>query len=107
MEKGGNVLVLLGEGGETRFGTNINFLLEDFGIMVNNGKQLEVYFCLKIFAVNLVSVIRTTFSLFPDAVVRTSYYRYFHPKEVYVSNGVLNRYKVETLIKTQLYVESI
>ena len=49
LEKGGNVLVLLGEGGETRFGTNINFLLEDFGIMVNNGKQLEVYFCLKIF----------------------------------------------------------
>lgn len=32
------------------------------------------------------------FLLFLDAVVRTSYYKYFHPKEVYVSNGVLNRY---------------
>ncbi|XP_028406358.1 intraflagellar transport protein 52 homolog [Dendronephthya gigantea] len=62
LNNGGNILVLLGEGGENRFGTNINFLLEDFGIMVNN-----------------------------DAVVRTSYYKYFHPKEVYVANGILNR----------------
>lgn len=62
LEKGGNILVLLGEGGESRFNTNINFLLEDYGIMVNN-----------------------------DAVVRTAYYKYFHPKEVLISNGVLNR----------------
>lgn len=26
-----------------------------------------------------------------DAVTRTVYYKYYHPKEVYVSNGVLNR----------------
>ena len=32
-------MVLLGEGGESRFDTNINFLLEDYGIMVNNGEQ--------------------------------------------------------------------
>ena len=55
LDKGGSILVLLGEGGETRFGTNINFLLEDFGIMVNNGEQLdisslEVYFLLRDFA---------------------------------------------------------
>ncbi|XP_031570684.1 intraflagellar transport protein 52 homolog [Actinia tenebrosa] len=62
IEGGGNVLVLMGEGGETRFDTNINFLLEDYGIMVNN-----------------------------DSVVRTVYYKYFHPKETLVSNGVLNR----------------
>ncbi|KAL9981305.1 hypothetical protein ACROYT_G009992 [Oculina patagonica] len=62
IEKGGSLLVLLGEGGEGRFDTNINFLLEDYGIMVNN-----------------------------DSVVRTVYYKYFHPKEVLISNGVLNR----------------
>ncbi|XP_013404647.1 intraflagellar transport protein 52 homolog [Lingula anatina] len=62
IETGGSVLVLMGEGGESRFDTNINFLLEQFGIMVNN-----------------------------DSVVRTSYYKYFHPKEALVSNGVLNR----------------
>lgn len=33
-------MVLLGEGGESRFDTNINFLLEDYGIMVNNGEQI-------------------------------------------------------------------
>lgn len=26
-----------------------------------------------------------------DAVVRTSYYKYFHPKEALIANGVLNR----------------
>lgn len=62
MEGGGDVLVMLGEGGEMKYDTNINFLLEEFGIMVNN-----------------------------DAVVRNVYYKYFHPKEALVSNGVLNR----------------
>uniref|UniRef100_UPI00358DF426 intraflagellar transport protein 52 homolog isoform X1 n=2 Tax=Myxine glutinosa TaxID=7769 RepID=UPI00358DF426 len=62
MEGGGSVLVMMGEGGEHQHHTNINFFLEEFGIMVNN-----------------------------DAVVRTVYYKYFHPKEALVPNGVLNR----------------
>ncbi|MXQ86724.1 hypothetical protein E5288_WYG012954 [Bos mutus] len=62
LDGGGDILVMLGEGGESRFDTNINFLLEEYGIMVNN-----------------------------DAVVRNVYYKYFHPKEALVSNGVLNR----------------
>ncbi|XP_037771612.1 intraflagellar transport protein 52 homolog isoform X4 [Chelonia mydas] len=62
LEEGGDILVMLGEGGESRYDTNINFLLEEYGIMVNN-----------------------------DAVVRNVYYKYFHPKEALVSNGVLNR----------------
>ena len=37
INSGGNVLVMLGEGGENKFNTNINFLLEEFGIMINNG----------------------------------------------------------------------
>ena len=37
ISSGGAVLVLLGEGGETRFDTNINFLLEEYGIVVNAG----------------------------------------------------------------------
>lgn len=36
---GGNVFVMLGEGGENKLNTNINFLLEEFGIMVNNGNN--------------------------------------------------------------------
>lgn len=35
IDKGGNVVILLGEGGEAKFGTNINFLLEEYGIMIN------------------------------------------------------------------------
>uniref|UniRef100_A0A8D1JLB7 IFT52 GIFT domain-containing protein n=1 Tax=Sus scrofa TaxID=9823 RepID=A0A8D1JLB7_PIG len=62
LDGGGDILVMLGEGGESRFDTNINFLLEEYGIMVNN-----------------------------DAVVRNVYYKYFHPKEALVSDGVLNR----------------
>uniref|UniRef100_A0A6I8SRF6 MYB proto-oncogene-like 2 n=1 Tax=Xenopus tropicalis TaxID=8364 RepID=A0A6I8SRF6_XENTR len=62
LEGGGDILVMLGEGGESRHDTNINFLLEEYGIMVNN-----------------------------DSVVRNVYYKYFHPKEALVSNGVLNR----------------
>lgn len=53
LDTGGNVLVMLGEGGEMKYDTNINFLLEEYGIMVNNGTcwnfylsvQLRVIFC--------------------------------------------------------------
>ncbi len=55
-------MVHLGEGGERAFDTNINFFLEEYGVMIN-----------------------------ADSVVRTNYYKYFHPKECLISNGVLNR----------------
>jgi len=38
LDSGGGLLVMLGEGGEMKYDTNINFLLEEFGIMINNGK---------------------------------------------------------------------
>ncbi|XP_062507358.1 intraflagellar transport protein 52 homolog [Corticium candelabrum] len=62
LSSGGSVLLMVGEGGEIKFDTNVNFLLEEYGIMINT-----------------------------DSVVRTVYYKYFHPKEVLVSGGVLNR----------------
>ena len=61
-EENGSVLLMLGEGGEPHFNKkNVNYLLEEYGITVN-----------------------------PDSVVRTVYYKYLHPKEVYVSTGVVN-----------------
>lgn len=42
--------------------TNLNYLLEQFGISVNN-----------------------------DCVVRTSFFKYFNPKEAFISNGILNQ----------------
>lgn len=38
LERGGSMLVTLGEGGESKHGTNINYLLEQFGMSINNGK---------------------------------------------------------------------
>lgn len=43
IDGGGSVLVFFGEGGEIRFEININFLLEEYGIMINNGKCLEFF----------------------------------------------------------------
>ncbi|KAL2913990.1 hypothetical protein HK105_206428 [Polyrhizophydium stewartii] len=62
LDRGGSVLYLAGEGGESASNTNFNYLLEEYGMMVN-----------------------------PDAVTRTVYFKYYHPKEVYVAGGVLNR----------------
>lgn len=62
MERGGSILYMTGEGGESAFNTNFNYFLEEYGMSVN-----------------------------PDAVARTVYFKYFHPKEVYVTHGVLNR----------------
>jgi intraflagellar transport protein 52 len=62
IETGGKILILMSEGGENKMGTNLNYLLEQFGISVNN-----------------------------DCVVRTSFFKYFNPKEAYVSNGILNQ----------------
>ena len=58
----GSLLIMLTEGGESKLNTNINFLLEEFGINVNN-----------------------------DSIIRTTYFKYFNPKEALVSDGVLNR----------------
>uniref|UniRef100_A0A8W7JBN4 Intraflagellar transport 52 n=1 Tax=Anopheles albimanus TaxID=7167 RepID=A0A8W7JBN4_ANOAL len=59
ISEGGRLLLLLGEGGEVQFNTNVNFLLEDYGMTINN-----------------------------DVVVRPQYYKYFHPKEALISGGV-------------------
>lgn len=55
------MLLIMHEGGENKLGTNINFMLEQLGISVN-----------------------------PDSVIRKTYYKYLHPKEAYIGNGILN-----------------
>jgi intraflagellar transport protein 52 len=49
------------EGGEAKSDTNLNYFLEEYGVAVNN-----------------------------DSVVRSAYFKYFHPKENLISGGVLN-----------------
>lgn len=77
---------MLGEGGETEFNTNLNFLLEDYGMSINNGMSDKselffVVFYLKIFLfLNFKRI---------DSTVRAHYYKYFHPKESMVGGGVV------------------
>eukprot|EP01006_Ploeotia_vitrea_P035671 TRINITY_DN65922_c4_g1_i1.p1 TRINITY_DN65922_c4_g1~~TRINITY_DN65922_c4_g1_i1.p1 ORF type:complete len:475 (+),score=46.02 TRINITY_DN65922_c4_g1_i1:75-1499(+) len=59
---GGSLLFMFGEGGDTRFQTNLNELFEEWGMSIKS-----------------------------DAVVRAVYYKYFHPKEVCIYNGIVNR----------------
>jgi intraflagellar transport protein 52 len=37
LEQGGSILYLTGEGGEAEFKTNFNYILEEYGLMVNPG----------------------------------------------------------------------
>ncbi|XP_076276852.1 intraflagellar transport 52 [Lasioglossum baleicum] len=62
LNSSGHILVMLGEGGENKSNTNVNFLLEEFGIMVNN-----------------------------DSVIRMSYSQTMHPKECLISQGMSNK----------------
>lgn len=62
VKQGGSMLVLMSAGGESKLNTNLNYLLEEFGIAVNS-----------------------------DFVVSMAHHKYMHPKEVLVSDGIINR----------------
>jgi len=58
---GGSIAVFAGEGGDAQRGSNVNQLLEEYGISVH-----------------------------ADSVVRTVYFKYLHPKECYIANGIVH-----------------
>ncbi|GAQ81859.1 hypothetical protein KFL_000930050 [Klebsormidium nitens] len=60
--EGGSLLFLVGEGGDERAGSGVNAVTEGLGIAVN-----------------------------ADSVVRTVFHKYPHPKEVLITDGLLNR----------------
>lgn len=55
-------MLCMSEGGENKLSTNINAMLEQVGISCNT-----------------------------DSVIRKSFFKYLHPKEAYVGNGILNK----------------
>jgi intraflagellar transport protein 52 len=57
-EEGGSIYMALGEGGDEKNNSNINELLHKYGVCFNE-----------------------------DSVVRTSFYRYMHPKECYIEDS--------------------
>lgn len=60
LNSGGRAMVMLGDGGESLAESNMNYLIEEFGMSVNS-----------------------------DSVVRTVFYKYLHPKEVFICDGIL------------------
>ena len=60
INNGGRALIMLEDGGEKVTGCNFNSFLEEYGLAVKN-----------------------------DSVMRSVYYKYTHPKEVYVADGIL------------------
>jgi intraflagellar transport protein 52 len=62
LNSGKSLLFLFNEGGEQKNNSNLNYLLEQYGISVNN-----------------------------DCVIRTSFYKYLHPKENLIQAGILDK----------------
>lgn len=60
LNSGGRALIMLGDGGERLAESNMNYLLEEFGMTVN-----------------------------ADSVIRSVFYKYLHPKEVFICDGLL------------------
>ena len=75
VDEGGRVMLMMHEGGENKLQTNINFLLEQLGISVNT-----------------------------DSVIRKTFYKYLHPKETFVGNGILNSELVRYLLSYEIQI---
>ncbi|XP_027193847.2 intraflagellar transport 52 [Dermatophagoides pteronyssinus] len=73
----GKILVLLEEGGERKSSSNINYFIEEYGTSVNN-----------------------------DKVIRTSFYKYYNPKEVLIQDGIINRSLINHASQTNLIQSS-
>ena len=61
IEQGGNVLFLSQDGGDKNSRSNLNSILAKYSIVISN-----------------------------NSVIRTTYFKYFHPKEALITNGVLH-----------------
>ena len=72
LEGGGNIFLLQGEGGDEKSNTNLNEFLKDYSIAFHG-----------------------------DSVVRTSYYKYPHPKECYIDTMKVNEKFLKTIKNVQ------
>lgn len=45
LKAGGSAAFLLGEGGEERLGTNVNYLLEEYGMTVHKDSVVSIHKC--------------------------------------------------------------
>ena len=78
MQGGGAILYCSGDGGEVQANCNFNYFLEELGINVNSGtiwRRREP----------------DEMNPYLDSVMRTLQHKTFHPKEVVIQNGIVNR----------------
>ena len=86
---GGRAMIMLGDGGEKHVDSNMNYLLEEYVLLL----LLLILFDLNFF------VNRFGMTINADSVIRSVYYKYLHPKEVFICEGVL----VPDLIRKKVY----
>ncbi|RZC33129.1 intraflagellar transport protein 52 -like [Asbolus verrucosus] len=77
VKDGGRILVLLSESSHDD-ASNTNIFLEEFGIVPNMGSS-EIF----------IELIRYRGD-FSDSLIRTHYYKYFHPKECFIGDSSIN-----------------
>lgn len=106
VDLGGNLLVLLGEGGEQQSNTNVNFLLEEYGIMINNGNKyillLNVCFITDKYLITFLKLLQLFMTT--DIVISTVYQKYFHPKECSIEDIQLWIYSESQSSKNKLEI---
>lgn len=62
VERGDSVLVTMSDGGEEKMNTNINFFLEEYGIVVNNGECPIIAPLLQVLSYRVGTVARTIYT---------------------------------------------
>ncbi|KPM11702.1 intraflagellar transport protein 52-like protein [Sarcoptes scabiei] len=77
LENGGKILILLEDGGERKSNHNVNYFIEEYGISVNN-----------------------------DKVIRSSFYKYYDPKEALIQDGIINRSVINQAVQKNLWEQT-
>lgn len=92
-------MILLGEGGEPEFNTNLNFLLEEYGMNINSGNWTSLqdkaekrhHDCWNIIFKDEIFLI--------DSTIRPHYYKHFHPKECIIGGGIVCNPMCKTVLE--------
>jgi hypothetical protein len=66
VDRGDSVLVMMTDGGEERMNTNINFFLEEYGIVVNNGRKVIFILMVNLYDYYLCGISRKLLRSLPE-----------------------------------------
>jgi intraflagellar transport protein 52 len=80
---GGRAMILVGDGVEAGTGSNINYFLEEYALLFYHLSRSKTL--LNCFYIHN----RFGISVNSDCVTRSAFYKYLHPKEVFIAEGIL------------------